>query len=418
MTQFNQITKEVKRSTFRFSQNEITLGDNGENAKTAPVKLIALSGKPFDTFYWGRCVQDLNGMTVSKKRIAIDLEHCDPIGYINRFDVIDNQLVLSGAITPVTEDAKDVLALLQAGVPYEASIDFSPSHADDLIIEQYQQGMVNVNGQMFEAPLTVFRKWTLRAVAICKSGADNQTETTLQTQSANELINVIINTQQNQQDNLSNSMTSDNTQTEKVSTETVPEVVNNVNEPAPVAPVAEAETPIEAIAHTIEKTVEAVETIAEAVEKTVEDVKKIFDDTKQTILPVEPTTPTIVDEGLKVEKKEPEQVQAEVFKQYLQSFGTDKASEYFAQGLTMVDAKDKHYGFMQSQLVAKDETIQALQSEVEMLKGRLEKKSFKPVDFEQSITVGGDLWGQYQQIKDPAEKTLFYRKHKKEMNKR
>ena len=416
---FNKINKDVKRSNLKFSACDVELGDNGETAKTAPVKLIALSGKPFETPFWGKCVQDLNGMTLTKKRIAIDLEHCEPIGYINRFEVIDNQLVLNGAITPVTDEAKDTLALMKAGVPFESSIDFSPSHSEDLQIEEYTQGAVEVNGQMIDAPLTVFRKWCLRSVAICKSGADNNTESTLQKKSENEAFALTIN--QADYDITGKDNMIDKPET--VVIEAVPVIA--LETPTTVQAVAEAivapADPVkvaESLPVALETPVEAVEAV-ESVNMVEAPVVKVPDivpvqATVQTILPVETMTPAIIDDGLKADKQESIQT-PEIFKQFLGAFGTEKASEFFAQGLSMVDATRKHYEFVQGQLVECKETIERQNQEIASLKEGLNKKSFKPVEFEQTKVGTVNLWQQYNQIKDSTEKTVFYRLHKNEM---
>jgi hypothetical protein len=81
-------TKTLPRKALRFVAQEITVGDNGENAKTAPVKMTARTGKPIEHWYWGRVVHDLGGMNLSKSRIPIDYCHEaeDVIGYLNHFD--------------------------------------------------------------------------------------------------------------------------------------------------------------------------------------------------------------------------------------------------------------------------------------------------------------------------------------------
>ena len=69
---------------------ELEFGDNGENATTAPVRMLARSSQPIEHWYWGNVVHDTNGFNLNgKKRLSIDADH-DPsqaIGYANKFEV-------------------------------------------------------------------------------------------------------------------------------------------------------------------------------------------------------------------------------------------------------------------------------------------------------------------------------------------
>lgn len=158
---------------------ELQVGSNGENAKTAPVKLLARSGQVVDSPYIGPVVHDFAGMTLSKQRIPLDYCHNDNevIGYANQFDTSSGDLIASGALVPYgkkkDDKASEVLYKHQQGVPYEASIFFD----GPLGIDEYGDGeMAQVNGQQIPGPVTVFRKWTLRGIAICPYGVDANTQ--------------------------------------------------------------------------------------------------------------------------------------------------------------------------------------------------------------------------------------------------
>jgi hypothetical protein len=155
----------------------VEIGDNGELAKTAPVRLLARSSKPIDHWFWGKVVHDLAGMSVHKKRLPVDYVHGDEvIGYLSHFDVSAEGLVCSGALTPWRDDdkASEIIAKMRMGVPYEASINFG---GDGIEIEDVPEGeTVFVNGYYFEGPGVVVRKWPLRGVAVCPYGADSHTE--------------------------------------------------------------------------------------------------------------------------------------------------------------------------------------------------------------------------------------------------
>lgn len=155
-----------------------TLGDNGESAKTAPIRLVARSGQPIEHYFWGRVVHDLAGMRLHKSRLAIDYVHDDKeiIGYLNHFDSESGDLIASGALVPFkdTDRATEIVYKMAQGVPYEASINFG---GDGIKVQEVFEGEVTeVNGYTFEGPGIVIRDWPLRGVAVCPYGADMNTE--------------------------------------------------------------------------------------------------------------------------------------------------------------------------------------------------------------------------------------------------
>jgi hypothetical protein len=156
---------------------EVEFGDNGENAKTVPIRMLARSGQPIEHWYWGRVVHDMAGMQLNKKRIPLDYVHGEEIGYLNKFEATNDGLAVSGAIVPTSEPsdpAPKVIARQRGGVPYEASINFG---GDGIKCEVIGEGQVTeVNGYQFEGPGIVIRQWPLRGVAVCPYGADMNTE--------------------------------------------------------------------------------------------------------------------------------------------------------------------------------------------------------------------------------------------------
>lgn len=156
---------------------EFELGDNGENAKTAPVRLVARSGKPIEHWFWGKVIHDLSGMHLHKPRLPIDYVHDskEVIGYLNKFDASSGDLVTSGALVPFKDSdrATEILHKMKAGVPYEASINFG---GDGIKVQEIGDGEVaEVNGAQFDGPGVIVREWPLRGVAICPYGADANT---------------------------------------------------------------------------------------------------------------------------------------------------------------------------------------------------------------------------------------------------
>lgn len=169
-------TRPIPLCALRFSVGEFQLGDNGQDAKTAPFRMVARSGKPIDHWFWGRVVHDLSGMH-HKGRVPIDYVHDDKeiIGYANKFDVSTGDLEASGALVPYKDSdrASEVIHKSRQGVPYEASINFG---GDGIEVEKIPDGMsAQVNGYEFAGPGIVVRQWPLRGIAVCPYGADANT---------------------------------------------------------------------------------------------------------------------------------------------------------------------------------------------------------------------------------------------------
>lgn len=171
----------IPASACTFVVPEVEFGDNGATAKTAPVRLLARSGKPIEHWFWGRVVHDLAGMHLHKPRIPIDYVHDakEVVGYLNRFDTSSGDLIASGALVPFKESdrATEIIHKTREGVPYEASINFG---GDGLKIQELVENeTADVNGARFDGPGIIVREWPLRGVAICPYGADMNTASTV-----------------------------------------------------------------------------------------------------------------------------------------------------------------------------------------------------------------------------------------------
>jgi len=154
-----------------------------QSGEPVPVTIKARDGGPIDHWAWGRVVHDLAGMQLHKDRLPLDYCHCwdEVIGYLDQFDTSGGDLVAKGALVSTSPEdrAAEVVAKARAGVPYEASIFFD----GPLVLEEVPPGEeVEVNGRRLAGPLTVIRKWSLRAVAVCPYGADRNTKTELKNQ--------------------------------------------------------------------------------------------------------------------------------------------------------------------------------------------------------------------------------------------
>jgi len=173
-------TRTIPANAARFTIGSFALGDNGENAKTAPVTLLARTGQPIEHWYWGRVVHDLAGMQLHKPRLPIDYCHdsTEIIGYLNKFDIESGDLEASGALVPFRQNdrATEIVHKAKQGVPYEASINFG---GDGIKIQEIGENeLAEVNGYELEGPATIIRQWPLRGVAVCPYGADMNTEST------------------------------------------------------------------------------------------------------------------------------------------------------------------------------------------------------------------------------------------------
>ena len=169
-----------------FGAADFAVGDNGDNAKTIPVHILARSAQPIEHWYWGRVVHDLAGMKLSKSRVAIDYDHdtAHVIGYANHFEVQADGLHLGGALVPYGDNdrATEVIHKSRMGIPYQASINFG---GDGIRVQELSDGEVaEVNGYQFAGPGVIIRQWPLRGVAITAYGADERTETAFRGDSA------------------------------------------------------------------------------------------------------------------------------------------------------------------------------------------------------------------------------------------
>jgi hypothetical protein len=180
--QWSGDAKVLPRSALHFRSEckfaDVAAGDEG---KTVPFTMTARTADPINHWYWGRVVHDMNGMELSKPKLAVDYCHDadEVMGFADKFDLSSGDLVVSGELIPMPDDeddcATEVIYKQKLGVPYEASIDFSGGNP---VIEWVPAGAtVEVNAKEFAGPGYVIRQWTLRGLAICPYGADPNTTT-------------------------------------------------------------------------------------------------------------------------------------------------------------------------------------------------------------------------------------------------
>lgn len=186
-------SKKVPARAFRFESGEAHLqfedASPAQGPPRASITMLARTGEPIHHWYWGRIVHDMAGMKLRKEQAPIDWCHDygEIIGVLREFKATNKGLTVKGELIAFREDdrAAEVIFKGQAGIPYEASIDWSGGGAR---IEEVGEGVtVQVNGKKFTGPGYVVREWPLRAVAVCPYGADPNTRSQFAGDDAAEL---------------------------------------------------------------------------------------------------------------------------------------------------------------------------------------------------------------------------------------
>ena len=144
-----------------------------KNDSSRAITMLARTKKVLNHWYWGPCVHDFDGME-QKGRVTLDYGHRidELIGYSDETEITDEGLRLSGRLesTEPGDRAQKIIKQSDKGIPFEASIFF-----DEVQLEYIPEGyMTVVNGDQLAGPLTVFRKWLLRACSVVPYGYDSR----------------------------------------------------------------------------------------------------------------------------------------------------------------------------------------------------------------------------------------------------
>jgi hypothetical protein len=317
---------------------ELKLASNGDGARTAKVQIVARSGDPCFHPAFGPIVHDFAGMS-HKPRIPLDYAHnlFDSIGYVNKFDTADGDLVCTGAVVLFPSDGAypdpvaQLVAKMQAGVPYEASIETG----DEMALEYLPEGFAaSVNGRDVSGPVTIVRQWELKGVAICKFGVDSDTSTTLKMseQQANDSAAGPFRFR------ISRQITKGDTMPQSNSGAAVETPVAAPATPA-AAPVAEV-TRQQAQQLSEQKATEvkpAVDVAAGKVDATAPVTNPA------AAAPVAPAAPTVMSQTPAVEPGQatPTDPRAEA-RRFIDTFGAEAGAKYFAQGIAFDAALAAH----------------------------------------------------------------------------
>jgi len=317
-------------------------GDSGK----IPFSMLARSAEPVINWYFGPIYHDFAGMK-HRDSIATDYCHYDTeiLGFCDQFTVDEIGLHLAGAIVPFAEGdrASEVAHKQKAGVPYEASIDFT---GDDIVIEEVREGYTaEVNGRHVQGPCAIIREWSLRGVAICPHGMDSRTETQFSQRDKKTVVQLFSQ---------SNSKMAKTSITGK---KPAAKLSNKAPKPAPATKMAEDDEEEEK--PDTEQDDEAEDD--KPAEDSSEDEKD--PDTEQD------------DEADDDEKEKPEQKQSagkskfgKELAKFTKQFGVENGTKWFLDGKTIDQAMSLHNKNLERQLAAKDAELEKLNKRLKQAK--------------------------------------------------
>ncbi|MEC7118509.1 MAG: hypothetical protein VXW65_01220 [Pseudomonadota bacterium] len=133
---------------------------------------VAYSGQVIaNHWWWGNVIFDLDTMTVPEPLgMLLDHRTDQRAGVATSHKIsYEKGLELSGVLTR-NEFGQAVAADSDDGFPWQQSVFIAPNR-----IEEIEQGTVVVNGQVHQAPITIFRDSVVRETSFCALGQDSQT---------------------------------------------------------------------------------------------------------------------------------------------------------------------------------------------------------------------------------------------------
>jgi len=172
--------KKVPANACRLLCGSFELRASDQPAANAPraATILARSGKGIEHWYWGKLVNDFAGMEQLQDRLPLDYCHDSEqiLGYAEGWSKDSGDLSCTGTLlTEESERAAEIVRLSDAGVPYQASITFTPINVEQL---KFGSSAV-VNGLTVDGPAAIVRQWRLTGLAVCPRGADPNTKTQL-----------------------------------------------------------------------------------------------------------------------------------------------------------------------------------------------------------------------------------------------
>lgn len=133
---------------------------------------VAYSGDVIEGhWYWDRVVFDLS-TTRAPQKLPMLLGHDrEKIVGFSESVKIGAAIDVSGVLSGITEEGKQVAATSDEGFPWQMSV-----HIEPRSIEEVKAGAtVEVNGRTFTGPINVFRNNVIREISFTPTGWDSQT---------------------------------------------------------------------------------------------------------------------------------------------------------------------------------------------------------------------------------------------------
>lgn len=123
-------------------------------------------------WHWGNLVFDCSSTKAENDTLPILLEHdsLSKAGF-GKINTSENKITVDGTISSSTKAGIEVSSLSDEGFPWQMSVYIEPQD-----IQEIPDGFsVNVNGQDFLGPITIFKNNSIREVSFVAMGADSQT---------------------------------------------------------------------------------------------------------------------------------------------------------------------------------------------------------------------------------------------------
>ena len=139
------------------------------------LKLLANTGIPMNARgFYDPVILDMSGVVFSAKRIPILGDHRTSLrlGYTSSQEIDgDKNIVAEAVASGTSQEAKDMIADMQNGIPFQVSVGASIKKSQ-FIDEDVE---VEVNGKMHKGPLLVAKATTVNEITVTIFGADPKT---------------------------------------------------------------------------------------------------------------------------------------------------------------------------------------------------------------------------------------------------
>jgi hypothetical protein len=140
---------------------------------------------------WGNVVFDLAALEADAPApLLVEHDRNQRAGIIDAFGVGPDGLTVSGRLLD-TDTGRQIAAEADAGFPWQMSVHIEPARIEKI------DGQTEINGRLFDGPLTVFRANVIREVSLTPTGADRHTRATIFTHTRQQEAPVADSPKQN-----------------------------------------------------------------------------------------------------------------------------------------------------------------------------------------------------------------------------